>query len=288
MYTNPRSNRIFFCIIMPLVSILIVDFLKAPSVVAGVHSILRQKCSFEYEIFIHDNSQNTENFEYLQTHLQNIPNVFITRGEKNNGYTKAYNIISRLSKGQYLAIVNPDIVWTDEKAFEKIILFIKSHPEVGIVGPRQKNPNGEIAITVRRFPNFLVQICRRTLLRNFPILHKKVCEDECQNFNYAKTQPVDWIQSSCVFLTKDLWENLGGFDETFFLFMADTALCRESWGKKKSVVFFAETEVQADGKRCSDGGIFEFFTKKTIRHHVWDALQYFWKYKNQTLPNRNT
>ncbi|MEI7511383.1 MAG: glycosyltransferase [Candidatus Peregrinibacteria bacterium] len=272
---------------MPLLSILILNYYKAPAVVAGIQSLLQQECSFEYEILVHDNSVNAQNAEYLRDFLTPLvkgnkgvnPSLLLTIGNQNVGYTKAYNAMGKNAKGKYLAIVNPDIEWKDPKSLQKIIDFLEENPAVGITGPRQKNPDGSIAMTVRKFPHFFLQVARRTWLRNIPFLKNAVAEDEYEHFDTTKTQEVDWIQSSCIFLKKSLWENLGGFDETFFLFLSDTALCKKCWEKKKRVVFFAETEVMADGKRCSEGGFLDFFRKKSIRIHVRDSLKYAWKYR---------
>jgi hypothetical protein len=80
-------------------------------------------------------------------------------------------------------------------------------------------------------------------------------KDEMQKMDKAKTQDVDWLQSSFICIRKDLWDNIGGFNEKYFLFMADAEICLESWKRKKKVQFFSDVEVLADGIRCSGGGL---------------------------------
>jgi len=162
----------------------------------------------------------------------------------------------------------------------------KKNKKVGILGPRQINDDGTYAMNVRQFPNLFLQIIRRLSLRNIPFLQKKVEADEMLKMDKAKTQEVDWLQSSFFVIRKKLWDEIGGFNEDYFLFMADSEICLESWKRGYSVEFFAETEVSADGIRCSAGGFKMFLKSWVLRQHLRDAIKYFWKYLFQKNPRK--
>jgi hypothetical protein len=97
---------------------------------------------------------------------------------------------------------------------------------------------------------------------------------------------VDWLQSSFFVIRKNLWDEIGGFNEDYFLFMADSEICLEAWKRGYSVKFFAETEVSADGIRCSAGGIKTFFTSWVLRQHLKDAVKYMWKHLFEKNPRK--
>jgi len=276
------------------IGVVILDFLKAEKVVQNVRSILNQKFSNSITLYISvvDNSCNTKNAEILQLGLkefiQNTNNsqhtVLLDITEKNIGYTKGNNrgvknIEKIIQKPlDYLFIVNPDIETKDATVFQKMITYLEKNKTIGILGPRQVHDNGEYAMSVRQFPNLFLQIFRRLWLRYLPFIKQAVERDEMQKMDTAQIQDVDWLQSSFICIRSNIWDTIGGFNEEYFLFMADSEICLETWKLGYSVQFFPEVEVHADGIRCSGGGLLQFFKSWVLRQHVKDAWKYFVKH----------
>lgn len=256
------------------ISICIVDYNKAAQVLSNVQGILTQDYEGEKEILIWDNSENPENAKILQT-LSEIPEVEIIISEKNIGYPKANNELAKQSTGEILCFVNPDIQWEDPSTLSILSEYLLHNDKAGIIAPRQKEPEGKDALSIRKFPSLFVQIIRRTWLRNIAPFSYWVEKDEMTNVERMQTQTVDWVQSSFLMISKDLWNQLGGFNEQYFLFMADTELCKKCWEKGKQVVYLPKTEVMSDGKRCSEGGLQDFFSSKSMQIHLKDSLKYF-------------
>jgi GT2 family glycosyltransferase len=255
-------------------SIIILDYLKSKRVVENVKSILQQKVSFSYEIIVVDNSANPLNAEKLKP-LKKLSNVKVYINEENMGYPKGNNQGVARSKGEYLLIVNPDIVWKNKNTFQKLIDHMEAHPEIGVLGPKQINDgDGSIAMTVRRFPRLCLQIARRTKLRRLPIIRSLVARDECRDLNYLKTQSVDWLQSSFWVTRRSLWHKLGGLDTRYRIFMSDPDFCWKVWKSGHQVIYYPEVQVHADGLRASAGGVKEFFEKWILRQHFKDAVKY--------------
>ncbi len=262
----------------PKASIIILDFHKSKRVCENVASIQKQKVDFPYEIIIIDNSANPLNAKKLNP-LRKYQNIKIFINKENIGYVAANNRGVNRSKGEYVLIVNPDIVWRDKHTFQKLIDYMENNPDVGVLGPKQINDNdGSVAMTVRAFPKLTLQILRRTKLRNLPIIRSLVARDECRNMNYKKTQPVDWLQSSFWVTRRKLWNKLGGLDKRYFIFMSDPDYCFKCWKSGNKVIYYPDAEVHADGVRASEGGIKAFFKKWILRQHLKDAIKYKWKH----------
>lgn len=255
-----------------------------------MESVLRQKVDFDFEILIAVNRATEKKEAELQP-LMKYPNVKLILNKENLGYTRGMNEAVKQAKGEFLFIVNPDIVWRDESALQKLVNYLEQHPEIGVLAPQQRNdPSAssgqaeQVAMTVRAFPKFFLQIARRTWLRRLPGVREKVKFDEMQHLDLNKTQKVDWIQSSFWVVRRDLWDELGGLDERFFLFMSDPDFCWRVWESGQDVVYCPEVVVNADGVRCSAGGFLSFFRKWTLRQHLRDAMKYHAKYRGKKCP----
>lgn len=258
----------------PKVSIIILDYLKSKRVCENVESIHAQKVDFPFEVIIVDNSCNPLNAEKLKT-LKGYPDVKIFINESNVGYIRGNNQGVSHSHGEYILIVNPDIVWRDPHTLQKLIRYMEHHPEIGVLGPKQINDgDGSVAMTVRAFPKLTLQVARRTWLRRLPLVKDWVAHDEMRHLNYNLIQPVDWIQSSFWVTRRSVWDKFDGLDPRYFIFMSDPDYCYKCWKAGLQVVYYPEVAVFADGIRASAGGLKAFFTRWTLRQHLKDAIAY--------------
>jgi GT2 family glycosyltransferase len=255
-------------------TIIILNYSKTKQVVENVGLLLKQKADFGYKIIVVDNSGKQENVEILKSNLSDNKNLELIFNQENLGYIKAHNLIKNKIEGEYVLILNPDILVKEKDSLAKMVDYMDKNSELGMVGPKQINENGEVAMTVRGWPKFYLQVARRTFLRNLPILKKMVERDEMKHLDYDKIQDVDWLQSSCVLIRKKLWDKIGGFDENYFLFMSDPEICFQAWKRGFRVVYYPEVKVFADGKRLSEGGFLTFFKSWVFRQHVKDSLKY--------------
>lgn len=275
---------------MKKLSIVILDYRKAKSVVENVRHLIAQETDFPVEIVVVDNSVNAENaetlsqLEHLETSELGNAAVSLIINEKNEGYTRGNNRGAKASDGDYIAIVNPDIQCREAGTLQRLVDYLESHPEVGMIGPRQITPQGETEMTVRAFPKLWVQIARRTFLRYVPFIKSAVAYDEMRHLDYEKTQSVQWLQSSFVVMRRALWESFGGFDEDYFIFMSDSEICWQTWKAGQKVIYLADVKVYPDGIRASGGGFFDFFRSWVIRQHFRDACKYQRKHFFERKP----
>lgn len=256
-------------------SILIVDYFKCDRVISSVDSlshILDGVVQFEFIIL--DNSNDKKNREALLKGIGHLDFVKLIFSEVNVGYTKAMNIIAREATGDVLLVLNPDIVIDSVETVSSCLSFLKSNVEVGIVAPFQINVDGTFPEVARKYPSFLQLIVKRTFYKMglFCNYVKSYTEpyDLKQEIIYA-----DWLQSSCFFIEKNVYDEIGGFDEKYFLFMADIDFCKQLSRIGMKSVYLKTPYVFADGKRASDGGVLSLFKSKALRIHIADAIKYY-------------
>jgi len=267
-------------------TVIILDYMKAARLVENAKLVLTQTVNFDFKLIVIDNSCNEQNAKILKDGLGSNENIELIINPKNLGYVRAHNAIKDKIEGEYVFIINPDILLKEKDTLQKMIDYMDANPEIGLLGPKQVDDNGEIAMTVRAFPKFYLQVARRTFLRNLPILKKMVAHDEMRHLDYSKIQDVDWLQSSFVLIRKDLWDKIGGLDEKYFLFMSDVELCVDVWENGFRVVYYPETSVYSDGKRVSAGGFIKFFQSWVLRQHVKDSLSYEMNHLFESNPRK--
>ncbi len=201
----------------------------------------------------------------------------------NLGYGKGNNLGAKSAKGDYILIINPDNR-LEPSALETMVKYLKDHPDVGVVGPKLVFPDGTVRDSFRTFPRPLDVIIKRTPLRRLFSRRMKTYLQSDQNPNAIRD--VDWMCGACLLFPRALYEELGGFDERFFLFFEDCDLCRRIWGAKLRVVYLPTAVAHDNEQRLSAGGILTFFTKKTVRVHTASAFKYFRKWWGKPVPQR--
>lgn len=265
-------------------SIIILDFAKSERVCQNVESLQKQQVNFSFEIIIALNKATAAKKAKLKP-LAKFPNVKFIFFAKNFGYPKGNNRAAAQAKGEILFIVNPDILWPAKDSLQKLVNFLEQNPRVGVVGPQQiEEPAGKIALTTRAWPKLWRQIIRRTSFRQLPFLRRPIAYDEMRHLDLTKTQTVPWLQSSLWGVRRRVWQKLGGLSEDYFLFMSDPDFCWRCWENGYQVIYFPVVKVGADGKRCSAGGVKDFFLKWTLRQHLVDSLKYQWKFFGKKAP----
>lgn len=271
---------------MSTISVVILDYRKSHRVLENVASLQQQQLppGTKLEIIVVDNSADPATKAKLAP-LAGQPGIQLIFNEKNLGYPGGCNAGARFATGEFVLILNPDIVWTDSTALATMLRFLQKNPQVGVVGPQQFNDSdGELARTARAFPNLFIQIARRTWLRRLPVVCEFVARDELRHVDLTRPRAVDWLQSSCILIRRELWDRLGGFSESYFIFMADPDLCFRAWQVGAEVVYLPAATVHADGLRASAGGFWDFFRRWTIRQHFADSLRYQLRFLGQRNP----
>lgn len=128
------------------------------------------------------------------------------------------------TSAELVCSVNPDAV-PREGAVAALRAFLAEHPRAGVAGPRMLYPDGSVQPSRRRFPTVAGTVVRRTPLRLFFDPYKL----QRRHYNLGETPteptPADWMLGGFLMLRRSMLEELGGFDEGFYLYGEDIDLC---------------------------------------------------------------
>ncbi len=219
----------------------------------------------------------------IEEHIGNIEHEIkvIDNSFNNIGFSRGVNKGLRETNGEYRLILNPDALIT-EGSVQKMILYMDSHPDIGILGPQLKYFNDKHQRSYRRFYHPMTILGRRTFLKQL-----KYFKRENDRFMMSDTDPnciqtPDWIIGAALLVRTSALEKVGLMDERFFLYFEDVDWCRRFWHNDFKVVYFPEAVFYHYHPRASDSnaGIFDLLINRTARWHFASAVKYFWKYRN--------
>ena len=155
----------------------------------------------------------------------------------NLGFPKACNLGLASTLGRYVLLVNPDVRVTED-CLQLCIAEMSSDPSIGVCGPRLLYPNGEVQPEcARRFPSPWWLLCEALFLhRLFP--HTRLFGG--RNFgewDHASDRDVPCIVGAFMLFRTGVLSDLGGLDESVFMYYEDLDVCERVWASGYRVRF---------------------------------------------------
>ena len=222
------------------VSVIIVSYNVKRYVTHCIETVLCSDYIGEKEIIVVDNNSFDETSQYLR---ETFPEIKLIENHKNVGFGKAVNHAAETATGEYLLILNPDTI-LQENTISTFVNYLKTHSEVGLIGPKIINPDGTLQLTCKRsFPTLSVALPK---LLGFSKIFPQTKWAGKYNLTYLdpnKIHSVDAVSGSCIFIRKTLFHEIDGFDEQFFLFGEDLDLCYRMKQKGHEIHYVPSTQI---------------------------------------------
>lgn len=196
---------------LPVLSVLLVAYQSRRYLQACLEA-LEKHLSMPYEVVLVDNGSTDDTVEYLRQHH---PSVRLIVSETNRGFTGGNNLAAQAARGTFMLLLNCDtILLTDVAAGIRILI---EDPRVGVVGARMYGVHGELRANTGHFP-VPWRLWKFTLQWSEPLAHP-YGPPELQAFQH------DWVEGSCLLTTRSNWEQVGGMDESGFMYTEDVEFC---------------------------------------------------------------
>jgi GT2 family glycosyltransferase len=236
-----------------------------------VLSVQKALEGIEGEIIVVDNNSSDDSCAMMRSRF---PNVKLIENKDNLGFPKGNNIGVAEAKGEYVCILNPDTV-VAEGTFSKVLQFVNSDKvnplELGIVGCKLVDGTGTFLPESKRgVPTPWVAFTKIFgLYKMFPKSHY-FNKYYAQHLTEFQTGEVDILVGAFMVLKRDLYLEVGGFDENCFMYSDDIDLSYmvQQLGRKN--YYFADTTV------------IHYKGESTVRDGTYmkrfrEAMQFFYK-----------
>lgn len=223
-------------------------------------------------LYLFDNSSN----EDLRIVSDNDPRITYYSTASNLGFGRAHNLVLSRFKGEtkYHLVLNPDVD-IHPGTLDKLIGFMETHPDVGLVSPRILNPNGSIQHLNKLDPTFFDLFVRRflptSLYRFFPAIENRHNRYIMLDKGYEKIVDVSYLSGCFMLFRREVFEQIGGFDERFFLHLEDADITRRARQIARTV-FNPDAEITHLWQRGSHHSVKQTFIT------LYSAYLYFSKW----------
>ena len=184
-------------------SVIIVNYNTGRYVLECIDSLLLQE-DVNLEIIVVDNASRDNSVDLITEKFGS--EVKLIRSPKNVGFGQANNLAASVAKSEFLLVLNPDTTIPDTKALFNLIVFLETHPKVGMVGPVIEEPRkGKRVLPRLTYPS-------------------------SRHLKYTQTfkklpGSIAWILGACMLFRRELYQSISGFDPDYFLYGEDADIC---------------------------------------------------------------
>jgi hypothetical protein len=203
---------------MKTVAIIIVNYNLTQNIRNLLKSIKQYIVDIDFEIIVVDNNSPDQSIEKLITEFPDVKFEFL---KTNYGFGYGNNVGASKTSAKYLLLLNPDTILVNNLVKE-LFSFAETHPDFGVIGPKMLYPDGSFQLSSAKFPNLKQELAFAIGLL-FPIVSFIA---RFKNLVYPISYyNVDFVFGSCMFIKKEVFDQVGGFDEDYFLLTEETDLC---------------------------------------------------------------
>jgi N-acetylglucosaminyl-diphospho-decaprenol L-rhamnosyltransferase len=197
----------------PGVSIIIVNFNNRTYLLRTLESLFQDPFVAHNEIIVVDNASEDDSLAALR---RDFPAVKTIALPENFGYARANNRGAEKATGRYLLFLNSDTE-VPAGAVEKLLDIKRNHPEYGIIAPMVDNPDGSLQLSWGSDLHLHTEFFLKFIAKGWSRWRLKTKKTEV-------SRDVDWVSGACFMIDRNLYQEIGGFDEKFFLYVEDADL----------------------------------------------------------------
>ena len=166
---------------------------------------------------------------------ERFPDVHVVESS-NDGLAAGWNRGIAETASEHVLVLNAD-AWLVGDALPGLVAAADRHPGAGVIGPKLLDPDGGLQRSVRGFPTTWRLATEYLYLRKLAPRSRLLNSFYGAGFDHASERVVEWVMGACFLLRRSAYDEVGPFDERFFLFSEEVDWMRRAAERGWSVVF---------------------------------------------------
>lgn len=222
-------------------AIVIVNYNTRDLLQQALDSIFREITLEQYEVFVVDNHSIDGSVQMVKTCY---PRVKLLENRTNTGFSIANNQAIRESRSRYIMLLNSDTILLPGSV-EALIQFLDETPEAATVGAKLVGRDGNVQATAKAFPTlFNSFFAKKSLLTkwfpNNPLTKRTLV---CMFKDQERPFEVDLVSGAGMLIRRQAFQDVGEFDESFYMYWEDVDWCRRAVQKKWKVFYHPQAPI---------------------------------------------
>jgi len=265
-------------------SIIIVTYNNEQEIGRCLFSLASAVANIPTQLILIDNNSLDNTLQVLEKELSHFKTKNLIKNKQNIGFTKAINQGLKLTRGQYILLLNPDTELPAD-TFKKLLPLFNNKPCLGIIAPQLLNTDGSVQPSCRKFP------LHRDIL--FHVLGLNLLFPRSKLFNYWKMGDfdhksqrfVEQPQGAFLLTHRRAFDNVGYLDENFHMFFSDVDWCHRFIDNGWEILFTPDVKIlHHKGKSIyknrtpliwsSHVSFYRYF-QKYYRKGLWPVVNFF-------------
>jgi hypothetical protein len=220
-------------------SVIIVNWNTKDLLVACLDSLSTQKSICKIEVIVVDNASNDGSAEIVN---EKYPHFIVIQNTTNLGFGKANNIGIKQSRGRYICLLNSDVRAMPD-CLHSLVDFMEQNKSIGISGPLILSPDMTVQDTCRKLPTLWNNVCDLLYLNKLFPKSDALSGEHMMFFDHRSIRKVEGLAGCCLMIRKDALNQVGLFDEQFFIYFEETDLCKRFGHAGWDIVFFPNASI---------------------------------------------
>jgi N-acetylglucosaminyl-diphospho-decaprenol L-rhamnosyltransferase len=237
-------------------SVLIVCFHDDEVLFPCLSSILDRPDELAFEVVVVDNASSPATARRLASEY---PAVRLVPCEYNSGYAGGNNLAFAHARGRYVLFLNPDTI-VQPGALRTMVQRADALPGLGALGPKILNPDGSLQRSLFRSPR-LSDFLDSFVLSRVPGFARLFGYLGYKDDDYQDERPVDAVTGCALLARRSLLQEIGAFDEEYFIYFEEADLCERIRRSGRKVYYTPEASIVHLGGAT------------TSRDEVWYRIQ---------------
>jgi N-acetylglucosaminyl-diphospho-decaprenol L-rhamnosyltransferase len=250
-------------------AVVVVNMNGGDEVVGCVRSVYESAGDLQMTVALVDNDSHDGSDRAV---ANAFPEVRIIKNRSNRGFPAAANQGMRETSSEFILLINPDAE-VAAGTLEGFLKVASDHPRAGAIGALTRNPDGSIYPSARRVPSLPLGLAH-TLLGHVWPGNPWTRRYRMATWDRTTERPVDWVSGSSMLLRRAALDQVGIFDEGFFMYVEDMDLCTRLRAAGWEVWFSPQLEIVHIGGTATAG------KRRMTLEHSRSIYRYFVKHRS--------